>query len=73
MNASYSDMDDTDTETDNETDKEFPPNDSIYDNSNIKIIDFSLSFLLLCKKIKINSTAKDTILEYKATILSLNN
>ena len=77
MNAGYSDMDDTDTETDNETenetDNEFPPDDSIYDNSNIKIIDFALSFLLLCKKIKINSTAKDTILEYIATLLPLNN
>jgi hypothetical protein len=70
-NDSYSEMEFTDTDI--ETDYELPSNDSIFDGSNIKVFDFALSFLLLCKKIKINTKAKDTILEYIATILPLNN
>ena len=63
----------TDSDSENELINKEDNNEYIFSGSNIKVDDFSLSFLVLCKKLNINTTAKTILLNYIATILPFNN
>ena len=68
---SFSEFDPSDSE--NEKTYNHLENEHIFTGSSIKVSDFALSFLILCKRIKITSKAKNILLEYISTILPINN
>ena len=48
-------------------------NDPLYTGSDIKLNEFALSFIILCKRININMKAKNILLQFIESILPLSN
>ena len=69
----YSEIDLSSDSSDSEVNYEILNNDFIYSGSNIKVNDFALSFLVLCKRINITTAAKNILLDYIATLLPFSN
>jgi hypothetical protein len=47
--------------------------DNIYSGSNVKVEDFALSFIYLCKKLNIPVNAKETLLDFIRNIVPVMN
>ena len=84
MNVDQASVNESNTESDSEFDNcetasgdeeafIYIDDDFIFSGSNIKLADFKLAFLVLCKRININMIAKNILLEFISTILPFNN
>ena len=60
---------DVESESDDDNNYESLDKNHIYNGSNISVTDFGLSFLVLCKRINITTSAKNILLDYIRTIL----
>ena len=72
--CSEQDCSEEDSDTDShQLDYEILDNNNIYSGSTIKVADFALSFLVLCRRINITTTAKSILLDYIRTLLPNSN
>ena len=67
------DTNETDTDENNKKFDELSKNKSLYKNSKISTGEFSLAFLVLSKRIKINKVGRNILLDFIKTILPPTN
>ena len=71
--CSEQDCFEVDSDSSDQLDYEIIGNNNIYPVSTIKVADFELSFLVLCRRINITTTAKSLLLYYIRTLLPNSN